>query len=124
MRESCRFHLTHRPARRLQLAAAICLALTASGCAHVYVDAQGRTHAVGFVWLTLPTQSGTAGEAVRMRTVGVALTRSEVASSLVVGYQDATLAFLRNHSVVRASEMRMERAGTSEEENTDVKTTR
>jgi hypothetical protein len=124
LRASRRNHLTHCPAPRLQLAAAICLALTASGCAHVYVDAQGRTHAVGFVWLTLPTQRGSGGEAVRMRTVGVALTRSEVASSLVVGYQDATLAFLRNHSLVRSSELRMELGGTSEEENTDVKATR
>ena len=115
MRANCSFLLNHRLARRLRLAVAICLAVGVSGCAHVYVDAQGRTHAVGFVWMTLPTQSEHAGQAVRMRTVGVALTRSEVASSLVVGYQDSTLAFLRNHAMVQARELRMEFADAPEE---------
>lgn len=91
-----------RAGRWIALAVAACCA----GCAHVYVDDQGRTNVVGLAWVTVIPPSASAGQAVRTRTLGVALTRAEIESSLAVGYQDVTLAYLRNHALVKADELR------------------
>jgi hypothetical protein len=101
------------PTPRLATAALLALALLQGGCAHVWVDAQGRTHAAGLMWLTLPaahasqTAAPAGGQALRVRSLGVALTRFDVASSLVLGWQDTTLAFLYDHSLVLADDLRL-----------------
>jgi hypothetical protein len=92
-----------------------------SGCAHVHVDAQGRTHVKGLVWMTLPApdpQRSAAGQALRVRSLGMALTRSDVASSLVLGWHDSTLAFLYNDSLVPARWLRA--PGTLAQEPADA----
>ncbi|WP_431104641.1 hypothetical protein [Roseateles noduli] len=86
--------------------AVVGIAACCCGCAHVYVDDQGRTNVIGLAWVTVTPPSESAGQAVRTRTLGVALTRAEIESSLAVGYQDTTLAHLRNHVLVRADELR------------------
>lgn len=93
----------------VRVLACACAALLATACAHVHVDAQGRTHVVGLVWLTLPEAEAPAGQALRMRALGLSLTRSEVASSMVLGYHDTTLAFLHNHSLLDVSALWSER---------------
>ncbi len=76
-----------------------------AGCAHVYVDADGTRHVVGFVDLQLPPATGrpTAAESLRSRSFGVSLTRSDVGSAVVLGYSDTTLAFVRNHALLPAA---------------------
>ena len=104
-------HLGHRwswRARPARFALAAALAGTAAlqtGCAHVYVDADGARHIVGLVWLQLPPASAepNAGEALRTRSLGLTLTLSDAGNALTLGYSDITLAFLRNDSVVTAS---------------------
>lgn len=86
--------------------AALGLAVSCSACAHVYIDEQGRTNVIGLAWVTVTPPSKSAGQAVRTRTLGVALTRADIESSLAVGYQDSTLAYLRNHALVKADELR------------------
>jgi hypothetical protein len=75
-----------------------------SGCAQLVVDADGSRHLFGFMSLSLPpiTAPGEAGaDALRMRTLGLAITRGDIAGgTLVLGYGDTTLAVVRNHSLV------------------------
>ena len=98
--------LTFRWKTRMSRWAALGVAVSCSACAHVYVDQQGRTNVIGLAWVTVTPSSEAAGQAVRTRTLGVALTRSEIESSFAVGYQDSTLAHLRNHALVRAEDLR------------------
>jgi len=81
-----------------------------AGCAHVFVGADGSRNVIGLVWLTLPPASAapTAGEAIRTRSLGLTLTLSEVGSAVTLGYSDATLAFVRNDSVVTAAALLMD----------------
>jgi hypothetical protein len=86
-----RFIDTVRP-----LAASVLLSLL-GGCAHVWIDADGNRHVVGLMHLTLsPNQSQAAAETLRVRTLGLAVTRAEAGSAIVFGYSDTTLGFLRN----------------------------
>lgn len=89
----------------------LCLAtLGAGGCAHVQVAADGQTHVLGLVWLTLPAPpvlpfnglAVSAGQSLRVRTLGLSWLRSEPGSSLVLGWQDSTLAYLLDHRWVDA----------------------
>lgn len=102
--------------RRL-LPALLVSAAAISGCAHIYVDEQGRTHAFGLIRLTLPKANDAGAQSLRVRSVGLAITRAEVASSLVFGYQDTTLAFLRNHVLVNANELRLPGADDTGEDH-------
>ena len=101
-------------ARRVGAAvAALAAAALLPGCAHVYVDADGARHVIGLVWLKLSpaTAEASAGESLRTRSLGLTLTTSEVGSALTLGYSDATLAFLRNDSVVMASALLLDTEG-------------
>ena len=75
-----------------------------SGCSHVHVDAAGQRHIVGFVVLTLPPVDPAAlgAETIRSRSIGLAFTRSPVGDAFVLGYSDASLTAVRNHSLVPA----------------------
>ncbi|HSI59054.1 MAG TPA: hypothetical protein VLA16_15950 [Ideonella sp.] len=81
------------------------MAAWSAGCAHVYVDGQGVRHVIGLVWLSLPPASPerNAAESLRTRSLGLTLTLSEAGSALTLGYSDATMAFLKNDSLVSAS---------------------
>jgi hypothetical protein len=82
----------------------LCMLLCSSGCAHVYVDAEGSSHVVGLVWLTVPRANSTsAGEAIRVRSAGVSLMRSDIGVEFVAGYSDSTLLFLRDNVAVLAN---------------------
>lgn len=72
------------------------------GCAHSYADADGNRHIVGILHLTLPQMAGEqkAADWMRWRTVGVAISRSEMGSAVEIGYSDNTLAVVRNNSCV------------------------
>lgn len=91
---------------RMKAWTTLVLAISCSACAHVYVDEEGKTNVIGFAWVTVTPSSEYAGQLVRTRTLGVALTRAELESAIAVGYQDTTLAYLRNHTLVRAEEIR------------------
>lgn len=96
---------SRRPSRIVRWLA-LGIAAGCGGCAHVYVDEQGRTNVIGLAWITVSPPSQTAGQAIRTRTLGVALTRADIESSLTIGYQDTTLAHLKNHALVKADELR------------------
>ena len=96
----------HRPSRCAWLALLVAAAL-ASGCAHVQVDAEGRTHVLGLVWLTLPppaaeNQITHAGQGLRLRALGLSMLRTEVGATLVLGWHDSSLAYLLDHKIVDA----------------------
>jgi len=90
-----------RRAAVLTLAPALLLAL--GGCASVRVDAQGRTHVVGLVWLTLPAPAtrDPGADQVRARALGLVLASHPLGRSLVLGYSDHTLTRIENDSAVR-----------------------
>ena len=75
-----------------------------AGCAHSYVDEQGRTHVIGLVALTLPAggraDAATPGaELLRLRTIGLSFVQTPGAgNSLVLGYSDSTIAWLRDNT--------------------------
>lgn len=99
--------LARRLFRPAQAAAAALAAAVVSGCAHVHVDAQGQTQVLGLVWLTLPPPAAeghgaTAGQGLRMRALGLSWLRTEVGASLVLGWQDSSLAYLLDHKLVDA----------------------
>jgi hypothetical protein len=69
------------------------------GCAHSYADADGNRHFVGIMHLTLPPAAESkAADWMRWRTVGVAISRSEIGNAVEIGYSDNTLAVVRNNS--------------------------
>jgi hypothetical protein len=77
----------------------LALALACTACAHTYIDATGNRHIVGLVNLTLPADStAAAGDWVRMRTIGLSISRTDIASSIDLGYSDNTLAIIRDNS--------------------------
>jgi hypothetical protein len=88
--------------KRAQTRCLLAIALAMSGCAQLVVDRDGNRHLAGFMVLTLPpAQADVGADAVRMRTVGLALTRDEMGgTSMVLGYGDTTVATLRNDSIV------------------------
>jgi hypothetical protein len=107
-----RLRQQHRPypgagLARWALAAVLAAATLASGCAHVQVDADGRTHVRGLVWLTLQPppaehQAAHAGQGLRLRALGLSMLRSDVGTSLVLGWQDSNVAYLLDHKMVDA----------------------
>jgi hypothetical protein len=82
-------------------------AFTLGGCAHTYVDQSGERHVVGLVHLTLPVDGGKQKSAdwMRMRTIGLALSSTDIGSALEFGYSDNTLAVVRNNSCVRVDRL-------------------
>lgn len=73
------------------------------GCSHLHVDEQGRRHVVGLVWLTLPPERAaqpTGADAVRVRGLGLVVTRSPAGSGIVLGYGDSTVTVIRNDALV------------------------
>ena len=89
----------------------LCLAL--GGCSHLHVDEHGQRHVLGLVWLTLPPPgAGPVGaDALRLRSLGLAITRSPAGSGAVLGLSDATLTVIRNDAFVHLSDLSLE--GTS-----------
>ena len=79
------------------------LALGLGGCSHLHVDDQGRRHVIGFVWLTLPPADvePVGAEALRARTLGLAVTHSPAGSGVTLGYSDSTLTVIRNDALIR-----------------------
>lgn len=73
------------------------------GCAHSYIDADGTRHVIGLVHLTLPPPDAAAraGDWMRARTFGLALSRTDIGGALELGYSDNTLAVVRNNSCVQ-----------------------
>lgn len=75
------------------------------GCASVQVDDHGRTHIVGFVWLTLPARpdsrpSALAANVIRTRSVGLTLQHGDAGGALTLGYSDVMLTSVNNDSTV------------------------
>lgn len=101
-------HLPLPGARRAWSTVATIIALVGStslgGCAHVFVDADGRQHVLGLVAMTLPAPpSESAGaDGLRVRSMGLSLTQDLSGPTLVLGYSDVTLMRLHNHSLVLA----------------------
>lgn len=94
-----------KPRLRRPVLAALRAALVAGtlcGCAHSYIDADGTRHVIGLVHLTLPPSDPAprAADWMRTRTVGLALSRMDIGSSLELGYSDNLLAVVRNNSCV------------------------
>jgi hypothetical protein len=87
------------PKMRRKVAAAWCAlaCLQLLGCAHAYIDADGNRNVIGFVHLTLPPPAADPKTAdwLRMRTVGLALSRTDIGGALELGYSDNTLAVIR-----------------------------
>jgi hypothetical protein len=89
---------------RLRRAAGVLIALSGlCGCAHSYIDADGNRNVIGFVHLTLPPsdKEPRAADWMRVRAIGLALSRTEIGGALELGYSDNTLAAVRNNSCVQ-----------------------
>lgn len=84
------------------------LSASLAGCAHVAVDPDGTRHIAGFVVLTLPPARQDVGaDAVRMRSLGLTVTRGHAAGAqLTLGYSDTTIAAMRNDSAVARTALR------------------
>lgn len=83
-------------------------------CAQVvYIDGANHRsvigHVVGLVWLTMEPGATAeyAGESLRTRSFGLSFTNSEAGSALALGYNDATLAFVRDNRMVSASALQL-----------------
>lgn len=89
------------------IAVSLLLALPA-GCAHVAVDPDGTRHVMGLMVLTLPPARQDIGaDAVRMRSLGLTVTRGHAAGAqLTLGYSDTTIAALRNDSAIARNALR------------------
>lgn len=89
-------------ARRCCPAVCALVAVMLGGCAHVYVDADGQRHVIGFMHLSLPADAAapTAADWMRWRTVGLAISSTDLGHALEIGYSDNTLAVVRNNSCV------------------------
>jgi hypothetical protein len=72
------------------------------GCAHTYIDNEGNRNIIGWVNLTLPPAAPgpKAADWMRVRTLGVVLSRTDIGSAIELGYADNTLAAIRNNSCV------------------------
>ena len=72
------------------------------GCAHTYIDSEGNRNIIGWVNLTLPPAAPEprAADWMRVRTVGLVLSRTDIGSAIELGYADSTLAAIRNNSCV------------------------
>jgi hypothetical protein len=57
---------SRRPSRIVRWLA-LGIAAGGGGCAHVYVDEQGRTNVIGLAWITVSPPSQTAGPASKQR---------------------------------------------------------
>lgn len=90
----------HRASRLLL---ALLGAGTLAGCAHTYIDREGNRNIIGWVNLTLPPAAPEprAADWMRVRTVGLVLSRTDIGSALEIGYADSTLAAIRNDSCVQ-----------------------
>jgi hypothetical protein len=88
--------------RRFRLISMGTLCLALAGCAHVVVDPDGTRHVSGFMVLTLPPANQDIGaDAIRMRTLGLSVTRGQAASAqLAIGYSDTTIVAMRNDSAI------------------------
>ena len=75
--------------------------LMLGGCAHSWIDTSGNRRVMGWVDLTLPPPTTVGGaDWTRVRTIGLALSRSEGGAEITVGYSDNTLAIIRDNSCV------------------------
>lgn len=95
-----------RATPRLRGALALLTALLTAGCAVVQVDAEGRRHVVGLVWMTLPPADAgpTGADTLRVRSLGLGWLGGPVGQSAVLGYSDHSLTAVRNDSAVRLTE--------------------
>jgi hypothetical protein len=84
------------------------LSVVLAGCAHVAVEPDGTRRIAGFMVLTLPPATqDIGGDAVRIRALGLTVTRGHAAGAQVtLGYSDTTIATLRNDSVVSRTALR------------------
>jgi len=73
------------------------------GCAHTYIDSDGNRNVIGWVNLTLPPAAPAprAADWMRVRTLGLVLSRTDIGSAIELGYADSTLAAIRNDSCVQ-----------------------
>jgi hypothetical protein len=93
------------------------LALSGSGCAITHTAPDGTRHLIGWMWVTLPpVEFQPAAEMLRTRSLGLSVTRSDAGAALVLGYQDATMGFVRNHSLVPAAALRLGATGPVEQQ--------
>jgi hypothetical protein len=97
-----------RMRRCLSLIAVTQLSALLAGCAHVVVDPDGTRHIAGFMVLTLPPARQDIGaDAVRMRSLGLTVTRGHAAGAqLTLGYSDMTIAAIRNDSAISRPALR------------------
>lgn len=91
-----------RDAGRVSPAVCALMAAMLGGCAHTWIDADGKRHIAGIMHLTLPAETTGAKSAdwMRWRTIGVAISSTDIGNALEIGYSDNTLAVVRNNSCV------------------------
>jgi hypothetical protein len=78
-------------------------ALLLPGCAYTYLDEAGTTHIVGLVSIRIPShdRSGSdAATALRVTNIGISATRSDISSSLSIGYNSEEILVLGDNICV------------------------
>jgi hypothetical protein len=106
-----RFTWPARFAQRTFAAGVTAGMLTLQGCANVaWVDDNGRQHVAGWVWMTLPSAKDgyNAAQALRTRSLGVTLTKTELEQAVTLGYSDQTIAFIRDNRIVAADLLKLD----------------
>ncbi|MYM66347.1 hypothetical protein GTP45_05790 [Pseudoduganella sp. FT55W] len=79
-----------------------CLLL--SGCALTWVSPDGTRNVLGLAHVSVPpaiAPAATGADWIRVRSVGLAFSRTPLGSALDIGYSDNTLAGIHQHSCVR-----------------------
>jgi hypothetical protein len=85
----------------MRLAAGLAAALACAGCAHSWIDADGRRHVTGLVDVTLPADTPAHGaRSIEARTLGVLLTRADIGTAFSIGWSASTLTVVPPDSCV------------------------
>jgi hypothetical protein len=73
-----------------------------SGCAYTYVDTKGTTHMVGLMAVEVPSANppNVGASAIRVENIGLSVIRSDISSSISLGYNVDEITVIENNACV------------------------
>jgi hypothetical protein len=89
-------------ARLSSLILVVASSMLLGGCVHMSSNPDGTRQITGWVSMTLPPTSAspTAADWIRLRSFGLAYSRTDIGTSVDLGYSDNTLAVIRGNSCI------------------------